>query len=59
MTTHDLIARLLSLSKVAVREALDDDIGNPEDRYIWRELQELQPAAEAWMAAEAWIESQR
>ena len=52
MTTHDLIARLLSLSKIAVREALDDDIGNPEDRYIWRELQELQPAAEAWIESQ-------
>jgi len=49
MTELDLISRLLSLARIAVREALDEDIGDPEDRYIWRELQELQRATEAWM----------
>jgi hypothetical protein len=40
-TDKDLIRRLLLLAGRAVREALDFEYGDPEDRYIWRELQEL------------------
>jgi hypothetical protein len=39
----DLLTRLLALAELAVDEALDFDYGDPEDRYIWRELQELKP----------------
>jgi hypothetical protein len=38
---EDLIRRLLLLAEQAVKEALDFEYGDPEDRYIWRELQEL------------------
>jgi hypothetical protein len=37
----DLITRLLALAEKAVDEALQLDYGDPEDRYIYRELQEL------------------
>ena len=40
-TTRELIQRLLSLAEQAVSEALEYDYGDPEDRHIWRELQEL------------------
>jgi hypothetical protein len=40
-TTRDLIRRLLLLAEQAVNEALEYEYGDPEDRYIWRELQEL------------------
>jgi hypothetical protein len=40
-TTPTLIQRLLSLAELAVNEALDFEYEDPEDRYIWRELQEL------------------
>ena len=39
----DLLTRLLALAELAVDEALEYDYGDPEDRYIWRELQELKP----------------
>jgi hypothetical protein len=37
----DLITRLLALAEKAVDEALQFEYGDPEDRYIYRELQEL------------------
>ena len=37
----DLITRLLALAEKAVNEALQFEYGDPEDRYIYRELQEL------------------
>ena len=37
----DLLTRLLALAELAVSEALEFDYGDPEDRHIWRELQEL------------------
>jgi len=40
-TDEGLIQRLLSLAEQAVKEALDFEFEDPEDRYIWRELQEL------------------
>jgi hypothetical protein len=40
-TDKDLIQRLLLLAGRAVGEALDFEYGDPEDRYIWRELQQL------------------
>jgi hypothetical protein len=40
-TDEELIQRLLSLAELAVKEALDCEYEDPEDRYIWRELQEL------------------
>ena len=39
----DLLTRLLALAELAVDEALQLDYGDPEDRHIWRELQELKP----------------
>jgi len=39
----DLLTRLLALAELAVTEALELDYGDLEDRYIWRELQELKP----------------
>ena len=39
----DLLSRLLALAELAVSEALEFDYGDPEDRHIWRELQELKP----------------
>ena len=41
MALRELIQRLLSLAEQAVNEALDFEFDDPEDRYIWRELQEL------------------
>jgi len=46
ISTHDLLTRLLALAELAVDEALEYDYGDPEDRYIWRELQELKPLAQ-------------
>jgi hypothetical protein len=40
-TDEELIRRLLLLAEQAVKEALDFEYEDPEDRYIWRELQEL------------------
>jgi hypothetical protein len=45
----DLLTRLLALAELAVSEALELDYGDPEDRYIWRELQELKPLVEQAM----------
>jgi len=45
MTDRDLIRRLLLLAEQAVNEALDFEFEDPEDRYIWRELQELKQLA--------------
>ena len=39
----DLLTRLLALAELAVDEALEYEYGALEDRYIWRELQELKP----------------
>ena len=38
-----LLTRLLALAELAVSEALQFEYGDPEDRHIWRELQELKP----------------
>ena len=38
---NDLVTRLLALAEKAVDEALQLEYGDPEDRYIYRELQEL------------------
>jgi hypothetical protein len=43
----DLTRRLLAMAQLAVDEAMEFDYGDPEDRYIWRELQELKLLAEA------------
>ena len=43
----DLLTRLLALTELAVTEALENDYGDLEDRYIWRELQELKPLVAA------------
>jgi hypothetical protein len=40
-TDEGLIQRLLLLAEQAVKEVLDFEYEDPEDRYIWRELQEL------------------
>ena len=45
-TDEDLIQRLLLLAEQAVNEALDYEYEDPEDRYIWRELQELKQLAQ-------------
>jgi len=39
----DLLTRLLALAELAVDAALEFDYGDPEDRHIYRELQELKP----------------
>jgi len=44
-TDEGLIQRLLLLAEQAVKDALDFEYGDPEDRYIWRELQELKQLA--------------
>ena len=46
----DLLTRLLALAELAVEAALEYDYGDPEDRYIWRELQELKPLMAAALA---------
>ena len=46
----DLLTRLLALAELAVDEALQFEYGDPEDRYIWRELQELKPLVAAALA---------
>lgn len=43
---RDLIQRLLLLAEQAVSEALVLEFEDPEERYIWRELQELKQLAE-------------
>jgi hypothetical protein len=50
--TRKLIERLLALSEMAVGEVLELDYGDPEDRYIWRELQELKALAAARLASD-------
>ncbi len=45
MTDRELIRRLVLLAELAVNEALEYDYGDPEDRYIWRELQKLKQLA--------------
>ena len=47
--TRTLIQRLLDLSTMAVDHALELDYGDPEDRYIYRELKELKPLVAEWM----------
>jgi hypothetical protein len=47
--TRTLIQRLLDLSAMAVDHALELDYGDPEDRYIYRELQELKSMVAEWM----------
>ena len=39
----DILPRLLALAELAIEAALQYDYGDPEDRYIYRELQELRP----------------
>jgi hypothetical protein len=39
----DLLTRLLALAELAVDEALEFEYGDPGDRHIYRELQELKP----------------
>jgi hypothetical protein len=46
----DLLTRLLALAELAVDEALEFDYGDPEDRHIWRELQELKPLVQQALA---------
>ena len=46
----DLLTRLLALAELAVDEALQFEYGDPEDRHIWRELQELKPLVAAALA---------
>ena len=46
----DLLTRLLALAELAVSEALEFEYGDPEDRYIYRELQELKPLVAAALA---------
>ena len=43
MDDLSLLTRLLALAELAVDEALEFEYGDPEDRYIYRELQELKP----------------
>ena len=45
-TERELIQRLLLLAEQAVKEALDFEYEDPEDRHIWRELQELKQLVE-------------
>ena len=46
----DLLTRLLALAELAVDAALELDYGDPEDRYIYRELQELKPLVQQALA---------
>jgi hypothetical protein len=46
----DLLTRLLALAELAVDEALQYEYGDPEDRHIWRELQELKPLVQQALA---------
>ena len=46
----DLLTRLLALAELAVDEALEYDYGDPDDRHIWREPQELKPLVAAALA---------
>ena len=43
MSNHELIRRLLDLSEMAVKQAIDTRFDDPEDYHISRELQELRP----------------
>ena len=43
----ELLTRLLALAELAVDEALQFEYGDPKDRHIWRELQELKPLVAA------------
>jgi len=45
-----LLTRLLALAELAVDEALQFEYGDPEDRYIWRELQEIKPLVQQALA---------
>jgi len=45
-----LLTRLLALAELAVDEALQYEYGDSEDRYIWRELQELKPLVQQALA---------
>ena len=45
-----LLTRLLALAELAVDEALRDDYGDPEDRYIYHKLQELRPLVQQALA---------
>ena len=51
--TRELIQRLLDLAAMAVDQALDLDYDDPEDHYIYRELQELKPMATDWLQRKA------
>lgn len=53
IVTRELIQRLLDLAITAVGEAIELDYGDPEDRYIWRELQEIKPMATDWLQRKA------
>jgi hypothetical protein len=46
----DLLTRLLALAELAVSEALEFEYGDPEDRHIYRELQELKPLVATTLA---------
>ena len=46
----DLLTRLLALAELAVDEALQFEYGDPKDRHIWRELQELKPLVQQALA---------
>jgi len=47
MTDRELINRLLFLAQTAVDQALNLDYDDPEDYFVWRELQELKAAVAA------------
>ena len=46
----NLLTRLLALAELAVEEALQFEYGDPDDRHIWRELQELKPLVQQALA---------
>ena len=46
----DLLTRLLALAELAVDEALQFEYDDPDDRHIWRELQELKLLVAAALA---------
>jgi hypothetical protein len=47
VTAKELIERLFSLAEMAVEAAMEFDYGDPDDRFIHRELQELRPLVAA------------
>jgi hypothetical protein len=49
VSTKELIQRLFNLSELAVEAAMELDYGDPDDRHIHRELQELRPLVDAWV----------